>query len=129
MEDGKRDRRILVVDDDQLILETIGQVLEGAGYTVHLLRYGDQIFQNIGDFVPDLIILDVDLGTVDGSMLCNLINNTDRLRDIPVIMISGNPDMKYILAKTCPKSIFIEKPFDMGTLTETVRYKISEKIK
>ena len=118
-------KNILVVDDDLAILDALGLVLEAEGYQVQLLPYGDKVFENIGDYFPDLIILDVMLGNVDGGLLCNLLNTTEGLKDIPVIMISANAEMKYILAKTCPNSDFLEKPFEIDQLLSLVKTRLN----
>lgn len=117
-------KKILVVDDDLAILDALGAILEREGYTVELLPYGERVFENIGNTFPDLIILDVNLGEVKGSLICNLITTTETLKDIPIIMISADHQMRYILAKTCPQSQFIEKPFDIDTLLGAVRERL-----
>jgi DNA-binding response OmpR family regulator len=118
-------KEILVVDDDFAILDAIGAVLEHEGYVAHLLPYGEQIFESIADYQPDLIILDVMLGAVDGSRLCHLIDTTESLHDIPIIMISAKPDARELLKHRCPESDFIEKPFEMDTLLKIVKLRLS----
>jgi DNA-binding response OmpR family regulator len=116
--------RILVVDDDPAILDAVGIVLTNNGYTVDLLPEGEKIFEYIGDFLPDLIILDVMLGAVNGLVLNNLIKTTGSLADIPVIMITASESMIKILNESHSPEDIIQKPFDIGTLVDRVRLKL-----
>ena len=118
--------KILVVDDDFLILDTVGLILNSEGYIVDLLPYGEKIFENIADFFPDLIIMDVMLGTVDGMVLYNLIKSTGSLADIPIIMITASDAMIGILKESFSPDDFIQKPFSIETLINKVRLKLGE---
>lgn len=114
-------RKVLVVDDDRDILEIVGIILEDAGYSVDLLPDGNKIFEHIDVFSPDVIILDVMLGTADGRVLCNQIKNDDHLAHIPVIMISASHNLKQILNEQCSPDDFLEKPFETDILLDKIQ--------
>jgi DNA-binding response OmpR family regulator len=116
--------KILVVDDDLAILDAMGTILRNRGYIVDLLPYGEKIFEYIGDFTPDLIILDVMLGAVNGMVLHNLIKSTRSLADTPVIIITANDNVIETLKETFSPDDFIQKPFNIETLMNKVQLKL-----
>lgn len=118
-------RKILIVDDDLDILEVIGLILESEGYEVELMSSGQEIFEHISQFNPDLIILDVMLGNMDGREICNNIKNTKDTLHIPIIMISATHNMAEFIKKNCRPDDFLEKPFDIVTLIHKVELKLS----
>lgn len=117
--------KILVVDDDLDILEVIGVILEGEGFQVELMESGKNIYQHIANFNPNLIILDVMLGNMDGREICNKIKNTKETQDIPVIMISATHSFDQFTKKNCKPDDFLEKPFDIVNLIHKVEVKVS----
>ncbi len=118
-------RKILIVDDDLDILEVIGLILESEGYEVELMSNGQQVFEQINLFKPDLIILDVMLGNMDGREICNNIKNTKDTLHIPIIMISATHNMAESIKKNCRPDDFLEKPFDIVNLINKVDLKLS----
>ncbi len=118
-------RKILIVDDDQDILEVIGLILESEGYEVELMSSGQEIFEHITKFSPDLIILDVMLGNMDGREICNNIKNTPDTLHIPIIMISASHNLAEFVKKNCRPDDFLAKPFDIVNLIHKVELKLS----
>lgn len=117
--------KILVVDDDLDILEIIGLILEGEGFQVECMADGKNIFERIANFNPNLIILDVMLGNMDGREICNNIKNNEKTQHIPVIMISATHNLDQFIKKNCRPDDFIEKPFDVVNLIHKVEVKLS----
>ncbi|NNU34298.1 response regulator [Mucilaginibacter sp. S1162] len=66
-------QRILAVDDDKDILEVLQLILEDSGYEVETLADGNLLFDRIQKQQPDLIILDIMLGNMDGRELCRTV--------------------------------------------------------
>lgn len=64
-------KRIIVVDDDEEVLDTIELVLEIGGYEVEPLSDAEGIHETVNSFNPDLIILDIVLGKIDGRTICS----------------------------------------------------------
>ena len=118
-------RKILIVDDDLDILEVIGLILEAEGYEVELMSSGKEIFDHISTFNPDLIILDVMLGNMDGREICNNIKNSKNTYHIPIIMISATHNMAEFIKKNCRPDDFLEKPFDIVNLINKVELKLT----
>jgi|SRR3569833_461122 len=115
-------RRILVVDDNEDILEVIKLILEDYDYDVITLADGTLLFDKVNDSHPDLILLDVMLGKVDGRDLCRDIKTRPDTKEIPVILISASHYVqeRYSLNGAAPDD-FLAKPFNINDLLEKVQ--------
>ena len=83
---------VVLVDDDAMILESMTEVLNGAGYEVHTARDGLEGLALIRAVKPDYIILDVVLPKLDGGRLCAALRQDLRFQRTPIISFSGlNP--------------------------------------
>lgn len=112
-------RRILAVDDDKDILEIIKYILEESGYEVETLAEGKSLFDRIRQHEPDLILLDIMLGSVDGRELCKTLKNQQETKNIPVILISASHDPGRLDQVGSPDD-FIAKPFDIDVLLNSI---------
>ena len=92
MTEGKsteHDARILVIDDDQLLLRATSRLLAGAGYDVAEAATGREGLQLCKETRPDLVLLDVTLPDTSGLKVCHRIKTDRELADIFVILLSG----------------------------------------
>lgn len=117
-------KRILAVDDNKDILEILRYILEESGYEVDTLADGHHFFEKIQEHMPDLILLDVMLGDVDGRELCQNVKMQHDTQDIPVIMISASHSITNINTKCAPDA-FLAKPFDIKVLLNTVKQELN----
>ncbi|MCC8408840.1 response regulator [Mucilaginibacter sp. UR6-1] len=120
-------RRILAVDDNRDILEIIELILEDCGYEVETLTNGHNLFEKIKEINPDLILLDIMLGDLDGRELCEQVKNLPETSNIPVVLISASHNMAESIAqhKKGAPNAFIAKPFDIDDLVDTVQSHIA----
>ena len=112
-------KHILVVDDDEGILEVVQIVLEGEGYKVETSQNGDKL-QDLEKNKTDLILLDVLLSGRDGREICKALKRDIFTRNIPVVMLSAHSDASKV-ADGSGADGFLEKPFDVDVLIETVK--------
>jgi DNA-binding response OmpR family regulator len=112
-------RRILAVDDDKDILEIIKYILEESGYEVDTLAEGKSLFDHVKQHEPDLILLDIMLGNLDGRELCKTLKNQQETKSIPVILISASHDPGNLNQAGSPDD-FIAKPFDIDVLLNRI---------
>ncbi|MBN8787538.1 MAG: response regulator [Terrimonas sp.] len=110
---------ILFADDDEDLLELAKLKLSKSGFRVRISHNAHNIANMISEERPDLILLDVSMQGIDGRDICQALKNHKATSDIPVIIISGNNDIKNT-ALMCGADDYIEKPFH----TETVKQKI-----
>jgi DNA-binding response OmpR family regulator len=108
--------RILVVDDDPWICELLSTRLTVLGYQVHAVRDGDQALARIPEFMPDAIVLDVNMPKMDGFSTLERIGR-ERLSRIPVLMLTarhGTDDVRRALSLGARD--YLAKPFDEAQL-------------
>lgn len=116
---------ILVVDDDKDILEVLQYVLEDSGYKVDTLSDGHFLFDKIKRNMPDLILLDIMLGNMDGRELCKNVKAKDETHDIPVILISASHTVSGSFHKNGGPDDFIAKPFDITVLLNRIERQLA----
>jgi DNA-binding response OmpR family regulator len=118
-------KRILAVDDDPAILSVLRDLLEYAGYEISTLSHGDIIFEAIKQFSPDLILLDVMLGGMDGRDICRAIKLKFETHNIPVILISATHNLADSLNQEGAPNDFVPKPFDIYLLLDKIEEQLA----
>jgi DNA-binding response OmpR family regulator len=113
-------KKILIVDDDEAILESLQMVLEDEGYQTQTLADGKQTLENIKIFSPDLVLLDVLLSGSDGREICRQIKSDHSLKNTPVVMITAHPNPRAVL-QTSGADDLISKPFDVDSMLSTLK--------
>lgn len=81
-------KAILLVDDDPLITQTLGMLLETRGYDVDIAHSGHEVFEKITDTI-DLILLDLVLPDSGGFEICRRLKEDQITKQIPIIILSG----------------------------------------
>lgn len=118
-------KRILVVDDDVDILTVVQLVLESNGFNVVAISKWQQIFPQIGSFKPDLILLDVSVGTQDGRNICKQLKSDEKFKAISIILFSANHNVEKSIPE-CLADGFISKPFDINDLIQGINNQLLE---
>lgn len=113
-------RRILLVEDDEIVASGISAVLELEGQQVELVSTGRAAIEHIREYgVPDVVILDIGLPDISGVEVFGRLRT--RHRHLPVIFSSGHGRRKELEPLlTQPEVAFLQKPYDARTLMETV---------
>ena len=110
--------RIIIVEDDPGIREAVGFVFNPQQYEVTVLADGSSLLSGNFD-PPDIFIIDKQLPGVDGIDLCRHLKQQELTRDIPVIIMSASTHAQKS-AKLAGAAHFIEKPYTLNTIRETV---------
>jgi DNA-binding response OmpR family regulator len=116
--------KILVVDDDTDILTVVDIILRMNDYTVKVISDWEEIASAIEKFSPDLILLDVALGTADGREICKKLKKSGETEHIPIILFSAHFDLVNNI-KGCMANGLVTKPFETSYLLETIRKNIA----
>lgn len=126
-------KKILIVDDDIDLVEAMRLVLENAGFEVIDAQNGKKGIEKTIQEKPDLIVLDVMMGTQDeGFHVAYEIRSNPEIRDIPIIILTAvgqETGFKFDKEKDqdfLPVNEFIEKPVDPDTLIEKVRKNLGQ---
>src|SRR5215211_124493 len=110
---------ILVIEDEQILSETLSYNLERAGFTVELAIDGISGLEKARQLQPSLIILDVMLPGLDGFSICRTLT---RERAVPIIMLTALQDEAHRIAGLELGAIdYVTKPFSMGELMARIR--------
>ena len=114
--------RVLVVEDDPLVLETTAAVLHSFGFSVRTAEDGFVALKILRVVLPDIILCDLRMPGMSGFELLSIVRR--RFPHIPTIAISG----EYVLA-TMPLGLLVDHFFQKGGYTpEQLLSKIKELI-
>jgi len=117
--------RIMVLDDDEDILEILVYLLKKEGYEIWSRNNGHTLQDDIATFKPDLLLMDVLLGELNGMELCSLLKHQPETHMLPIILISGTHDLSATLYLEGAPDDFLAKPFDVITLLQKVEKKLA----
>lgn len=112
-----KSKKILVIDDENLIRLIVRRTLEQNGYEVFLAENGTEGLKIANSSSPDVILLDVNLPDLDGFQVCTKLRSQATTCQIPVIMLTA-ADEPEDRARGFDKGAddFITKPFDCDEL-------------
>jgi CheY-like chemotaxis protein len=121
-------KKILVVDDNEVVIKTISLKLQGAGYQVVTAMDGSAAVAAARKESPDLILLDIsfppDVGSVqwDGFRIMEWFHRLELARKIPIIVITGSEDPKARERATTSGAVaFFNKPIEHDSLLKVSR--------
>lgn len=112
---------VLVVDDEREITELIGLFLTKEGFAVHAAEGGEEALRIAEALSPDLVILDVSLGDMDGIEVCRRLREGG-CADVPILFLScKSEDADIVLGLTEGGDDYITKPFSPRQLVARVQ--------
>ncbi len=114
-------KRILVVDDEPDIVETIKYLVESEGYSCLTAFDGESALNIAKEEKPDLIILDVMLPKINGYKVCRLLKFDAKYKNIPILMITARTQQEDILiGEETGANEYITKPFDINNVLNKI---------
>ncbi len=121
-------KKIMIIDDDIDLVEAMRITLESENYEVIDAQEGQKGLKILKKEKPDLLILDVMMGTLDeGFHLAYQIRNDEEIKDIPILMITAvgaQTGFEFDMQRDedfLPVNEFIEKPVNPKVLLDTVK--------
>ena len=121
-------RRILVADDDPVIVRLLQVNFKLEGYDVETAAHGEEALQKARELQPALILLDVMMPGLDGWEVARRLKDDDATKDIPVFFLSARAqeeDRRKGLELGVTD--YVTKPFDPGELVGLVQRTLSER--
>jgi DNA-binding response OmpR family regulator len=118
---------ILIYDDDPDILSVCKIILSQHNYRVETLTRNTDIIDDINRIQPDMILMDLWIPELGGEMAINLMKENMPAQHIPIILFSANTEIDEISKRTKADG-FLKKPFEITTLLNVIKAKITEKI-
>ena len=120
LESGQR--KVLVVDDDEAILEMLVDLLgRDRRFRVRVARGGYEAGMVTQEFEPDVMVLDYKLPDIDGHRVCQTLRANSKFNHIKIIMISGVADPDEIAElRNAGADDFLRKPFQIDELISRI---------
>jgi len=115
--------KILVIEDDRAVAELLAHILDGQEYNVVAAHNGLEGLKKAREFMPELIILDINLPMMNGWQLLQALKSSQKTGSIQIVICTEHSLMKEVeKALEMGASGYITKPF----VTERVLAKVSE---
>jgi CheY-like chemotaxis protein len=112
-------KKILIFDDDTIILEVITIIFEENGYQVEISETSHDILDKVAEFKPDVILMDNWIPKIGGVEATKLLKAHDEFKSIPVIYVTANNDIVR-LAEEAQADDYVAKPFNLDDLENKV---------
>jgi len=117
--EAPRPKRILVVEDEAVVLEVLCDVLVRAGFAVEQAHDGAEALERLAAAQPDLLVLDIGLPDMDGWEVLKRLRGEERTRDLPVLVLTGLTHVRADQALALGADEFLAKPVSARVLVET----------
>ncbi|REK06774.1 MAG: DNA-binding response regulator [Planctomycetota bacterium] len=115
-------QRILVVDDEEDLLELVRYNLTKEGYQVRCVATGEEAIQEAKVSIPDVILLDLMLPTVDGLGVCKILKSNPQTQHIPIMMLTAKTEEADVVSGLeLGADDYITKPFSPRVLLARIR--------
>jgi len=119
-------KKIFIVEDDLMLLETLQEILKLYGYQCQGCHDPEKAVKQIEHYRPDLVILDYMLPEWNGGELCSAIRAIDGFEYVPIIIISAYTKILFSLSDYGCDAI-LEKPFSIQEITRLISTLLSGK--
>ena len=111
--------KILIVEDEQVLQETLAYNLKHEGYEVEVANNGHTAIEKAREYPPDLILLDIMLPGLDGFEVCRILRK-DML--VPILMLTARDDeIDRVVGLEVGADDYLTKPFSMRELIARVK--------
>jgi len=114
-------KRILVVDDDEMVLMALNELLKPEGYEVHAVSSGADALQRLDQNEYDLFMLDIIMPEMDGFQLCKRIREKESFKETPIVFLtakSRQADKRQGIEAGA--NLFLSKPISPDKLLQII---------
>lgn len=120
-------KKVLIVDDEQDIVESVKFMLEASDYTCYSAYNGEDGLRLAKEIMPDLIILDVMMPKLNGYKISRLLKFDSKYKNIPILMVTARTQEEdKLIGEETGADEYITKPFEMETLVQKVNKYLKE---
>ena len=114
-------KKVLIVDDEQDIVESLKFVLEAEGYECFTAFNGEDGLKSAKELTPDLIILDIMMPKMNGYKISRLLKFDNKYKSIPIIMLTArSQEEDKLIGEETGADEYITKPFDLDFVVSKV---------
>ena len=114
-------KKILIVDDEKDIVETLKFMLEASGYTCYCAYNGEDGLRMAKEIIPDLMILDVMMPKMNGFKISRLLKFDNKYKNIPILMVTARTQEEdKLIGEETGVDEYITKPFELDAVVKKV---------
>jgi CheY-like chemotaxis protein len=114
-------KRILVVDDDEMVLMALEELLKPEGYEVHAFSSGTEALKKLDEDGFDLLMMDVIMPEMDGFELCRRVRQKEKYKEVPIVFLTAKSrDEDRAKGLEVGANLFLSKPISPDKLIEIV---------
>jgi CheY-like chemotaxis protein len=118
-------KRILIVDDDEMVLMALNELLSPEGYEVQTVLSGAKALERLDQNGYDLLVLDIIMPEMDGLELCKRIREKEGYKDTPIVFLTAKSrEEDRAISLEAGANLFISKPISpdklLGILSDTI---------
>lgn len=120
-------QKILIIEDDNTLNDTISDFLKIEGYNTYTAHNGLSGIQIAIDVLPDIILCDVEMPKLNGLKVYEIIKNNEQLKNTPFIFISvrsSNQEIRHGMLQGADD--YICKPFDYNELLSSIKVRLKK---
>ena len=126
--DANRKPVVLIIDDSVTVRKVTSRLLERNGYEAQVATDGVDALEKLQELTPDIMLLDIEMPRMDGFEVAAQVRHNERLRNIPIIMITSRTGEKHReRAMSIGVNEYKGKPFQEQDLLDTLARLIHEK--
>ena len=119
---GSERLHVMVVDDSITVRKVTSRLLERNGFRVLTAKDGVDALGQLRENVPDIMLLDIEMPRMDGFELATHMRNDERLKHVPIIMITSRTGDKHRQhAKQIGVNIYLGKPYQESELLDSIQ--------
>jgi len=120
-------KKILIADDEPNIVVSLEFLMKQKGYAVKVVTNGEEALNAVGEFGPDLILLDVMMPRMSGYDVCQKIRENPAWAAIRIVMLSAKGrDIEVTKGIAVGADAYVTKPFSTKDLIAKVRELLGE---
>lgn len=114
-------KKILIVDDEPDIVETLKFLMESEGFESIIAMDGEDALKKAKEENPDIIILDVMLPKINGYKVCRLLKFDSKYKHIPILMVTArSQEEDKVIGEETGADEYITKPFDINEVIQKI---------
>lgn len=120
-------KRILIVDDEPMILRVLRVSLEDRGYDVMSAQNGEQALEKIETFLPDAVVTDIDMPRMTGRQLCTALRQCFSAKQLPIFVVTAKTAVEHRDWSSLIENLhFLEKPVSIRRLCAALELELKK---
>src|ERR1700752_4867196 len=114
--------RILIIEDERALTDVLAYNLQREGYETSIAHDGQEGLRKAQMQIPDLILLDLMLPSLDGLHICRELRSGERTRHIPILMLTAKAEeTDQVVGFSMGADDYVTKPFSVKVLLQRIK--------